>query len=151
MARMHSRKKGVSGSRKPLVYKTPSWVRYQSKEIEMLIVKLAKEEHSASMIGLILRDSYGVPDVKKIIGKTITQVLKEKKLVGDVPEDLFNLLKRAAMIRKHLVKNKKDTTALRGLQLTESKILRLSKYYKENELLAESWQYRPEELKMLAE
>lgn len=151
MARMHSRKKGKSGSKKPLVSKRNLWVRYKPKEIEMLIVKLAKEDYTPSMIGIILRDSYGIPDVKNLIGKSITQLLKEKNLNKELPEDLLNLLKKAAMIRKHLTNNKKDKTALRGLQLTESKVLRLSKYYKRKKILPKDWQYKPEELRMLAE
>ena len=43
MARMHSRKKGKSGSRRPIKKTPQTWVRYKSKEAELLIVKLAKE------------------------------------------------------------------------------------------------------------
>ena len=43
MARMHSRKKGKHGSKKPAKKSTPSWTRYKPKEIEMLIAKLAKD------------------------------------------------------------------------------------------------------------
>ncbi len=151
MAKMHSRARGRSGSKKPLTDKKPSWVRYKPKEVEMLVVKLAKEEHSASAIGLILRDSYGVPSVKSLLEKSVTQLLKEKKLETELPEDLQSLMKRAAMIRKHMSKNKKDMTALRGLQLSDAKILRLTKYYKRTKRLPANWVYKPEELKMLAE
>ncbi|MBI4919091.1 30S ribosomal protein S15 [archaeon] len=151
MARMHSRARGRSGSKKPLTDKKPSWVRYKPKEVEMLAVKLAKEEHSPSAIGLILRDSYGVPSVKSLLGKSVTQLLKEKKLEAELPEDLQSLMKKAAMIRKHMSKNKHDMTALRGIQLSDAKILRLTKYYKRVKRLPEDWEYKPEDSKMLAE
>ena len=54
------------------------------------------------------------------------------------------LIRRAVMVRKHLEENRKDMTAKRGLQLTESKIKRLIKYYKKNGKLASEWKYDPE-------
>ena len=141
MAKMHSRKKGKSGSKKPLEPKTPTWIRYKSKEIELLVLKLTKEGKTTAEIGMILRDSYGVPSVKQLVGKSISQILKGKNKLTDVPEDLNSLIKRAALIKKHLEKNKKDMTALRGSQLTESKIKRLEKYYKNNKRLPLEWKY----------
>ena len=52
MARMHSRKKGQSGSKKPLKKEKPTWIRYKPAEIELLIVKLAKEGKTSSEIGI---------------------------------------------------------------------------------------------------
>ncbi len=141
MARMHSRKKGKSSSKKPLQKKKYPWLRYDAKEIEELIVKLAKENNPPSKIGLILRDSYGIPCVKDIIGKSITKVLQENNLLPEIPEDLQALIVKEVKILKHLEKNKKDTTAKRGLQLTESKIHRLVKYYKRTGRLPQDWKY----------
>ncbi|MBT7237573.1 30S ribosomal protein S15, partial [Candidatus Woesearchaeota archaeon] len=42
MARMHSRKKGKSGSTRPEVRKKQTWIKYNSKEIEALVEKLGK-------------------------------------------------------------------------------------------------------------
>jgi small subunit ribosomal protein S15 len=42
---------------------------------------------------------------------------------------------------KHRETHKKDQTAKRGLQLTESKIGRLVKYYKKTGQLSEDWTY----------
>lgn len=151
MARMHSRVKGKSGSKKPLDISKPLWVRYGGKEVEMLIAKLAKEEMSSSEIGVVLRDSYGIPNVKQITGKNIQQILKEKNLLKEVPEDLKALIKKALMIRKHLEHNKQDMTAKRGLQLTESKVNRLIKYYKGKKKLPIDWKYDPETAKMFIE
>ena len=149
MARMHSRKKGKSGSTKPLQKKKPTWLRYSAKEIESLVVKLAKSGKTTSEIGLELRDSYGVPDVKFLTKKRINDILKENKLESKLPEDLKNLIKREIVISKHLEKNKQDKTAKRGLQLTESKINRLVKYYKKKGVLDQSWKYTREKAELL--
>ena len=151
MARMYSRKKGKSGSKKPLSKSTPSWMTHKAKEVEMLVMKVAKEGKPASMIGLVLRDSYGIPDVKAVAGKSITMILKEKKLAPKIPEDLMALIKRAIAIRKHMEENKQDMTALRGLQLTESKIKRLVKYYKVIRKLPVDWKYDVKSVKLYAE
>ncbi len=148
---MHSRKKGTSGSRKPLVSHKPSWVRHTQKEAEMLITKLAKEGKSPSQIGTILRDSYGVPDAKELIGKAIVAFLREKKLSPELPEDLHCLLKRSIEIRSHLNTHKQDMTAFRGLQLTEAKIKRLAKYYKRTEKIPRDWKYDAENVRLAAE
>lgn len=151
MARMFSRIKGKSGSKRPLNLAKPLWVRYGEKEVEMLIAKLAKDEYSSSEIGTILRDSYGIPDVKQITGKKIQKILKSKNLLKELPEDLKDLIKRAIMIRKHMELNKHDFTAKRGLQLTESKVNRLVKYYKAKKKLPADWKYDPESAKMFIE
>jgi len=151
MARMYSRKKGKSSSKKPLERAKPSWMRYKPNEVELLVVKLAKEGKPASMVGLTLRDSYGIPDVKTITGKTISQILKEKKLSSKIPEDLMSLIKRSIRIRKHMEENRQDKTALRGLQLTESKIKRLVKYYKKEKKLPVDWKYDVKSIKLYVE
>lgn len=148
MAKMQSRKRGKSGSKKPLKPTTPTWNRYKSKEVELLVVKLVKEGKTSSEVGIILRDSYGVPNVKQLVGKSISQLIKEKNMSTELPEDLNALIKRAALVRKHLEKNKKDMSALRGLQFTESKIKRLTKYYKRVERIPLDWKYSIEQIKM---
>jgi len=141
MARMHSRNKGKSKSTKPIRKTKPSWVRYSSKEVEQLVLKLAKQDIKPSKIGIMLRDSYGIPDVKLITKKRITKILEENNIKLDLPEDLTNLIKKQIKIMKHLEKNKKDMPSKRGLQLTESKIRRLVKYYKKTKRLPLSWVY----------
>src|SRR3989344_1313016 len=113
MARMHSRARGKSGSRKPLTPTKPTWLRYTDKEVELLVTKLAKEGRSSAFIGTVLRDSYGIPSVKLLTNKPITQIIEEKKLTGQFPDDIMSLLKRTVTIRKHLKQNKHDNTALR--------------------------------------
>ena len=151
MARMYSGKKGKSGSTKPASKRHPSWVRHRPKEIELLIVKLVKEGKTPSQIGLYLRDSYGVPNVRGITKKKIGEILKEKNLLPKLPEDLTALIKRSITLRKHLEKNHKDISAKRGLELTESKIKRLVKYYKKLGRIAVKWKYDPQTVSMYLE
>ncbi len=151
MARMHSRKKGKAGSKRPLEPTKPTWERYKNKEIELLIIKLAKEGKTPSQIGMLLRDSYGIPSVKALSEKSITSILSEKKLSPQIPEDLMSLIKKNILAKKHLDAKHKDMSAKRGLQLTESKIRRLVKYYKRSGRIAESWQYDPDKVRLLIE
>jgi small subunit ribosomal protein S15 len=148
---MHSRDKGKSKSTRPSSRDKPTWVRHTSKEVELLISKLAKEEHKSSRIGLILRDSYGIPSVKDVLGKGVSKVLRENNLAGELPEDMLNLIKKLVMINKHLKENKQDKTAKRGMQLTESKINRLIKYYKRTKILPNSWKYDESKFKLMVE
>jgi small subunit ribosomal protein S15 len=141
MARKYSGAKGKAGSKKPIKSVVPSWTRYGAKEVEMLIVKLNKEGQTPSQIGLHLRDVYGIADVKTLCKKSITQILSDKKVLNPMPEDLMALIKRLTMIKKHLEENKQDKVALRGLQITESKIQKLIKYYKGTGRLAKDWTY----------
>ena len=146
---MHSRKKGKSGSIKPIKKTKPTWVRYSDVEIEALILKLAKTGNTPSKIGLILRDSYGVPDVKIAAQKSITSILKQHKLMAEYPEDFISLIRREVNLTKHLEKNRKDQVAKRGIQLTASKIHRLSKYYKKKGILPMNWKYDREKAKLI--
>jgi small subunit ribosomal protein S15 len=151
MARIHARKRGKSGSKRPSRKTPPRWVRYKKDEIEKLVIKLAKEGNSSSRIGLILRDQFGIPSVKTITGKSITQIMRQNNLYPELPEDLFNLLKKAVNLRDHLMKNKKDFTSKRGLELLESKIRRLGKYYIRKKILPEDWKYDPEKAKLIVQ
>jgi len=149
MARIHSRKKGKSGSTRPPRLEKPVWVERSGKEVENDVVKLAKKGHSKSMIGTILRDSHGVPLVKVITGKRISVILEENDIESPLPEDLSNLVKKALNVRNHLEDNHKDLEGKKGLQRTESKIYRLIKYYKKKNVLAQDFKYDPEKIRTL--
>ena len=151
MARMHSRAKGKHGSTKPSKQAVPSWLGISKKELEMLIVKLAKENKTTSQMGILLRDQYGVPDVKSLTEKSISGILEEKKLTPELPDDLVALMRKSIAIRKHMEANRKDEAAHRGLNLTESKIRRIIKYYKRIARLPVDWKYDPAKLKMYTE
>ncbi len=151
MARMYSRARGKSGSKRPLSKVKPTWIRHKPKEIELLIVKLAKEGHTPSKIGTILRDTYGIPSVKLLTNKKITTILAEKKLLKKLPEDLQALIRRVSNLKKHLEENKKDMSALRGIQITESKIKKLVKYYKQQKKVPVDWKYDRRKVSLFVE
>jgi small subunit ribosomal protein S15 len=148
MAKMHSKKKGKSRSKRPLRTSAPTWSEHSREEVVDLILKYQKEEYPPSMIGIILRDQYGIPSVKLVTGKKITQILEEHKAAPELPEDLVNLMRQAVNLRKHLEENPKDLHSRRGLQLCESKIRRLVKYYR-GKKLPEKWRYDPERAELL--
>lgn len=149
MARMYARKRGKARSKKPLVH--AQWVEYKKEEVERLVVKLAKDGIQPSEIGKILRDQYGIPSIKHVTGKTISIILSENNLTPNIPPDLLNLLKQAVKLREHMEKNKKDFTSKHGLELLESKIRRLVKYYVRNEKLPADWYYDPERAKLIVQ
>ena len=151
MARVYSRRKGRSGSSKPLVKKEQSWLRYKGKEVELLITKLSKEGYKPSQIGTHLRDAYGIPDVRAVTEKKLTKILAEKNLLHKFPEDILALMKKRVDISKHMLANKKDMSAVRGLEITDSKIRRLVKYYKAKGRIEEGWNYNPDEIKLYLE
>jgi small subunit ribosomal protein S15 len=147
---MYSGKRGKSGSKRFASLKKKAWIRYNAKEVESLVVKLGKSGKRASEIGLILRDVYGIPSVKLVTNKSISEILEKNKINFELPEDLSNLIKRQISLSKHLEANHKDMVAKRGLLLTESKINRLIKYYKRIGKLPSDWKFDKEKAKLLA-
>jgi len=147
MARMHSRKRGKSGSTRPAESNT-SICSYSTEEISKMVLKLRKEGKTLSQIGVTLRDSYGVPSVKSVTGKSIGDLVNDHGAASELPEDLVSLIRKLAMIVQHMEKNKKDMTAKRGHLLTESKIRRLTSYYKRTGKVAADWKLDKTRLQM---
>lgn len=141
MARIHARRKGKSGSTRPFIKANPEWVAMSSEEIEETIVRLHAEGLSTAAIGIRLRDGYGVPDVRLATGKSVSQILRAKGTKFPIPEDLGSLMKRAVELQGHLQEHAKDLSNKRGLHLIESKIRRLSHYYKDRGVLPADWDY----------
>jgi len=146
---MHARRRGSSGSVRPYRTDIPEWSNTDLAEIEKLIVGMKKDGLSSSVIGMTLRDKYGVPDIKLVTGKRIGTILKENDLVSEIPEDLRNLMQKALGMRNHLSENKKDLHNTRQLQLTESKVRRLVRYYIKSGKLPKGWTYKPETAEIL--
>ncbi|KAF5290717.1 hypothetical protein FQA39_LY14636 [Lamprigera yunnana] len=92
-------------------------------------------------IGIILRDSLGVAQVRFVTGNKILRIMKAMGLAPDLPEDLYYLIKKAVAIRKHLERNRKDKDSKFRLILVESRIHRLARYYKTKSVLAPNWKY----------
>jgi small subunit ribosomal protein S15 len=78
---------------------------------------------------------------KPIIGKSVTKVLNDNGVVREMPEDLDQLVKKALGLQKHLRSHNTDHRNVRSLELIESKIHRLSRYYKEKGKLQKNWKY----------
>ena len=136
--------RGRSRSTRPISKRPPNWVIYQPDEVKALIINLAREGKPQSLIGTILRDEHGIPLVKHIVGYGIYKVLDEAGLAPRIPEDIYNLMVRATSLRRHLERNHKDFHNKRSLQLTESKIYALTRYYKKKGLLPQDWRHRDE-------
>ena len=142
MGRMHTHNHGKSHSIRPIELKKPDWVKMESKEIEELIIKYAKEGMTSSMIGIKLRDQHAIPLVKPIINKSVSEVLKENELTPEIPEDLNNIVLRAVNLQKHLKENKGDSRNVRSLELIEAKVHRLSTHYKNKGIIPKKWKYK---------
>lgn len=151
MARMHSPKKGQSGSTRPHLEENPDWVPLDGDEIRELIVDLARQGETASEIGIILRDQYGVPNVELAIGDSLTEVMEENDLDPEVPEDLLSLMEKAVNLKDHLEEHPKDKSNRRSLRLVESRIRRLVDYYKEKGELDEDWRYSMDKVEILTQ
>ncbi|MEK6903443.1 MAG: 30S ribosomal protein S15 [Nanoarchaeota archaeon] len=151
MARHYSRRKGKSGSKRPVKRVKPTWVTHEPHVVEQLIVKFAKAGKTTAQIGLILRDTYGISDVWAVTKKKITAIVAEHKLQKKIPEDLRALIKRDVQIMKHMEQHIHDMPSKRGMQLTESKIGRLVTYYKRNSQLPHDWAYDRSKAKTLIE
>ena len=141
MARTHAHTHGKSHTNRPTSNSVPSWA-IPSEEIVSKIVDFGKDGLTASEIGLRLRDEFAVPLVKPIVGKTITQILEENNLARDMPEDLERLVRKALGLQKHLNNHNSDKRNVRALELIESKIHRLSRYYKKNSKIPQNWKYK---------
>ncbi len=148
MARMHSRKKGKSGSTRPAKLELQPWIEKSAEEVEEKVVELARKGESKSRIGLILRDQFGVPLCKMVTGKKIAEILEENELLPKLPEEITFLARKAVNIHRHLEENKTDLEAKKGLQRTEAKLRRLVKYYRKNGRLAPDFKYNPEKIKI---
>ncbi len=141
MARMHTRRRGSSGSDRPAADEPPEWSDVDSEEIESRVIELAEQGFDPSQIGMKLRDEgvkgTPVPNVKLATGKKLGEILEENNASPEVPEDLRNLMERAIRLREHMEDNQQDAQNKRALQNTEAKVRRLVNYYRGDELSAD--------------
>merc|ERR1712179_498199 len=141
MGRMYGKGKGISSSATPYRRKPPSWLKMKPDDVCDHICKLARKGLTPSQIGVTLRDSFGIPQVKTVTGNKILRILKTSGLAPELPEDLYYLIKKAVAIRKHLDRNRKDKDSKFRLILVESRIHRLARYYKRVKSLPATWKY----------
>ena len=151
MARMHARRKGQSRSHRPNITENPSWVPLTTEEIEKKIMELREKNLSSAIIGIRLRDQFGIPSVKLATGKSVTSILSDNGKGPEIPEDLRSLMRKAISTYNHLQDNPKDLHNKRNLQLIEAKIRRLIKYYQGTEKVEKGWKYNIQNAKLLVE
>ncbi|CAA3024288.1 40S ribosomal S13 [Olea europaea subsp. europaea] len=108
-------------------------------KVEENIRKFAKRELTTSQIGMILRDSHGIAQVKSVTRSKILPILKGHGLAPQIPVGLYHLIKKAVAIRKQLERNKKDEDSKFRLILVESRIHRIARYYKKTKKLPPVW------------
>ena len=153
MARMHTRRHGKSGSKRPLRDKNPSWVPLDAAEVTSKAVELARRGETLPRIGTILRDEHGVPSVRLATGKRLEVLLTDEGAAPKLPEDMRALIRRAMRLQDHLATNPKDLHNGRSLHLIEAKIRRLVHYYqsREDTRLPPDYSYKLEEARLLVE
>lgn len=149
MARMHSKKRGKSRSRKPPIGGATIPEGISKEQVEQMIVDYAKQGKSPSTIGEILKREHKIPYLKHMLGKPLVKVLKEKGMASQIPNDLLDLMKKSVNMYKHLSKNRQDMNNKIRLQRIESKIWRLTKYYIRKGALPKDWRYDPKQAELL--
>jgi small subunit ribosomal protein S13e len=68
---MHSKGKGISASAIPYSRSAPAWLKTTPDQVVDQICKLARKGATPSQIGVVLRDSHGVAQVKVVTGMFI--------------------------------------------------------------------------------
>jgi small subunit ribosomal protein S15 len=149
MARMHSKRHGKSKSRKPLPEEIGAPKDFDKSKIEEIINNYAKKGMEPAMIGEKLKTEHGVPYIKHYMGKRLVTIMREKGLVGSMPADLMDLMKKAVNTNAHLSKNKQDRSNALRLRRIESKIWRLTKYYIRKGVLPQGWRYDSKQAELL--
>ena len=105
-------------------------------------MKYAKDGLTTSEIGVKLRDQYAIPLVRSITKKSITEILEQKGIKQEMPEDLNNIVRKALGLQKHLKTHTSDRRNVRSLELLEAKVHRLSSYYKKIGRISKTWKYK---------
>lgn len=75
-----------AGSALPYKRTAPRWLKISADEIHDHIFKLARKGLTPSQIGVVLRDSHGVAQVKSVTGNKILRILKTNGLAPQIPE-----------------------------------------------------------------
>lgn len=68
--------KPIASSALPYRRTPPSWLKTTPEDVIEQIGKLARKGLTPSQIGVILRDSHGIPQVRFVTGNKILRILK---------------------------------------------------------------------------
>jgi len=139
---MYSKGKGLSDSVVPYRLHTLEWKGITQENLIELICDLAKKGLTPSQIGLVIRDTFSIVDLKNITGFNVSRILSMKGITMDVPEDLYHLIKKVKRIKSHLEKYPKDFGNRFKLSQIENHVYRLSVYYKRTKRLPLNWEYK---------
>ena len=82
MGRLHSNGKGISASAIPYSRTPPAWLKVTPEQVVDQICKLAKKGATPSQIGVVLRDSHGVAQVKVVTGEFWILILIDELKAG---------------------------------------------------------------------
>lgn len=149
IARLHSKKKGKSGTKRQKSKVSPKWTELKKAEVKEIALRMAKEGIPPARIGLVLRDQHGVANIKAVLGIGLTDFLRGEGALPELPEDLLNLMKKVVRMQEHLKSVKKDVRNKVKLSHVESKIGRLVKYYSAKGRLPAGWKYDREKVSLL--
>ena len=81
-------------------------------ELEKIVKELAEQGNNPAKIGNILRDKYGIPNVR-LLGKRMTKILKDSNTNYISEKDIVS--KKIEGLRAHSAKHKYDNPAKRSL------------------------------------
>jgi small subunit ribosomal protein S13e len=96
MGRLHSKGKGISSSALPYSRSAPAWLKTTPDQVVDQICKLAKKGATPSQIGVVLRDSHGVAQVKIVTGmleKWLRNCEREEVLTKFAGNKILRILK----------------------------------------------------------
>lgn len=113
--------------KKSKIRKEANLSNVNAEQVKEKIIELAKKGLTTEKIGLELKKE-GI-FAKKILGKRVGQILKEKNLYTSA--DVRNLEKIVERLRKHLSVHKHDYTTKRILPIKEARRNKLKQKYKE--------------------
>ncbi len=94
------------------------------KEVEKIIIDLAKQGNSSERIGLILRDQHGIPKVRTL-GIKIGSIMEKNGFNKN--NDKKNIIAKIENLRKHFATNKHDYTAQRKTVMYASRVKKMEK------------------------
>lgn len=131
----------MSRSTVPYRRSIPNWLKITPDEVVDMIIKMARKGKRPSEIGVFLRDWHGVGNVSWLTGNKILRIMRAKGLAPAIPEDLYNLIKKAVATRKNLERNRRDKHGKYRLVIIESRIHRLARWYKTKRVLPPTFKY----------
>jgi len=117
--------KALQTTSKESELKKPIWLKYSEKEVKEIILSLANKGFTSEKIGLILRDTYGIPKTR-LYGFKINQVLKENELYES--PDKKNVKEKVEKLEDHFKKNKQDKKAKRALIINKANQKKIREY-----------------------